>query len=148
MFKDLAIIATNSILPISRLETAIETCHLNQPLEDLPAVGIDEAKSIYGEWTRKLMSKYRMLLQYPFSIREKASRDASAQEIAACDSVLHELTNVEGEQREETKEAIKEDLIKFITAINDKSAKILKNSANGDTDECELNRRKIYEKIK
>ena len=98
MFRDLAIIAPNNILPIRRLETAIEKCHPNQPLELLPAGGIEEAKSIYGEWTRKLISKYRMLVQCPFTIRERASRDASTQEIAACDSVLHELTNVDAKE--------------------------------------------------
>ena len=63
LMKDFAILAPNSMLPIKRLETAIEKCNVCQPLENLPAGGIEYAKRRYCDWIRTLMSKYRMLRQ-------------------------------------------------------------------------------------
>jgi hypothetical protein len=43
--KKIAILAPNSVLPRKRLETAIEKCNVCQPLENLPAGGIEYAKT-------------------------------------------------------------------------------------------------------
>ena len=49
VMNDFANTAPNSMLPIKRLETAIEKCHQYQALEELPKGGIDEAKCTYGD---------------------------------------------------------------------------------------------------
>ena len=91
----LAKIARNSMLPIKKLENAIGKCHEKQPLDQMTAANLEDECATLCEWTRKIMSKFRMFRQYPYTIKEHALREASAEEVVAVNKVLNALTAVE-----------------------------------------------------